>query len=86
MVAIQMALHYLLDLPLNLFQVVICVDSKAALIALNSLKKKNRAEIVIEIQHLILIHYLTLRGINVHLCWVPSHCGILGNEQVDKSC
>ena len=37
---------------------------------------------IFEIKHLI--HYLKTRGTRVNFCWVPSHCGIYWNEEVDR--
>ena len=32
---------------------------------------------------LLLYHRLTLSGLIIHFLWVPSHCGIIGNETAD---
>ena len=34
---------------------------------------------------LLLHHRLTVSGLIVHFLWVPSHCGIIGNETADSS-
>ena len=81
--AILMALHYLVDLPQTLFQTVICVDSKSVLTALQSYNDKTRPEMIIEISHLV--NSLILRGTDLCFCWIPSHCGIFGNEWVDRA-
>ena len=78
-----MALSHLVDLPLNIVQVVFCVDSLSVLSALNSVKSTTRSEIVLEIQHLI--HFLYSKGTLVNFCWIPSHCGIYGNECCDRA-
>ena len=82
LVAIVMALNYLLDLPFAVFRVVFCVDSKSVLQSLQIPDSKNSHVIVSEVKHLI--HLLICKGTEVTLCWVPSHCGILGNELADK--
>ena len=82
LVAIQMALNYLVDLPITILQVVLCVDSQSVISAIKSSQPSVRPELILEIQHLA--HFLTLRGTNIHVCWVPSHCGIFGNEWVDR--
>ena len=69
---------------MNLFQVVLFVDSESVLKALNSPNENSRAEIIImEIEHLI--HYLASKGTDIHFCWIPSHSGIFGNECADKA-
>ena len=80
--AIIMALKYLIDFPHTVFQVVFCVDSKSVLQTLNSSNANTRAEMVLEIKHLV--HYLILRGTDINFCWVPSHCGIFANDWVDR--
>ena len=80
--AILMALHYLVDLPQSLFQAVICVDSKSVLMALQSNNVNCRPEMIFEIKHLA--NSLILKGTNLSFCWIPSHCGIFGNEWVDR--
>ena len=83
LIAIQMALSYLIDLPITLLQIVLCVDSQSVISALKSSKHTVRPELILEIQHLA--HSLAVKGTNVHFCWVPSHCGIFGNEWVDRA-
>ena len=83
LVAVKMALNYLLDQPINFIQVVICVDSQSVLSAIQSSQNKIRPNLIFEIKHHI--HCLTLRGSVIQFCWVPSHCGIYGNEWVDRA-
>jgi ribonuclease HI len=83
LVAILMALNYIISIPFNIFQFLFCVDSKSVLYAIRSFNTKVRGEIIIEIN--TLIHYLRLRGSVVQFCWVPSHCGISSNELVDRA-
>jgi ribonuclease HI len=83
LVGILMALNYIVNIPINIFQVLFCVDSKSVLTALKSFSTKVRGEIIIEIN--ILVHYLRIRGTTVQFLWVPSHCGISPNEWVDKA-
>ena len=78
-----MAINHLVDLPINIIQAVFCVDSLSVLNALKSSNNTTRPEIILEIQHLI--HFLFLKGTVVHFCWVPSHCGIYGNECCDRA-
>ena len=81
--AILMALRYLVDFPRSLFQIVFCVDSKSVLYSLRSTDPKIRAELIIEIRHLI--HSLIIRGTNVSFCWIPSHCNIFANDWADRA-
>ena len=83
LVAILMALHYLQELKVTPYQILFCVDSKSVLQSLLSLKLKVRSEIILKIRHLI--HVFFEKGIAIRFCWVPSHCGILHNEIVDRA-
>eukprot|EP00745_Piridium_sociabile_P029215 TRINITY_DN4763_c0_g2_i1.p1 TRINITY_DN4763_c0_g2~~TRINITY_DN4763_c0_g2_i1.p1 ORF type:complete len:255 (-),score=-4.74 TRINITY_DN4763_c0_g2_i1:332-1096(-) len=83
LVAILMALNYILSVPINVCKILLCVDSKSVLQAIRSRNLKTRLEMTIEIKHVI--HLLSLRGIGVTFCWVPSHCGIYSNEWVDQA-
>lgn len=62
--------------------IVILSDSKSSLQALCS-KSKNRREMSMEIE--LLVHKLSQRGWTVSFQWIPSHCGIKGNEIVDQA-
>ena len=83
LLAILMALRYLLDVPLNFYSLLFCVDSKSVLQSLESINPKNRIEIITEIK--LLIHNLIIRGTTVQFCWIPSHCLIFGNEWADRT-
>ena len=83
LVAILMALHYTLYLLVSIFQVLVCVDSKSVLNALESLNMRVRAEIVLGTSHSI--HFLAVRGTIIDFCWIVSHCGIFHNELVDRA-
>ena len=78
-----MAVNYILDFPLNIFQILLCVDSKSVLYALQSKGRKKTSSIILEIKYVI--HLLTLRGLHVTFCWVPSHVGFLYNEWADRA-
>ena len=54
-----------------------CTDSRSAVLAIVSLN--NRNSIVQRVRNRI----VTLNR-QVYLCWVPSHVGVRGNEDVDK--
>jgi len=81
--AILMALNYFVPLLHKDLKIVLCVDSKSVLCALNSLNQNTRLEMITEIKHVV--HLLSLKGIIVTFCWVPSHCGIIANEWVDRA-
>ena len=82
MFAIVMALSYCNDYPQDLSDIVILSDSKSALQAIDS-KSKNRREMSLEIE--LLVHQLKLKGHSVSFQWIPSHCGVKGNEIVDRA-
>ena len=82
LVAILMALNFLLDLAVSVYQVLICVDSKSVLSSLQSINLCAKIGIVSEIK--TLIHLLTLKGTYVTFLWIPSHCGIYGNDWADR--
>ena len=67
----------------HFFQVLVCVDSKSVLNALESLNMRVRAEIVLGTSHSI--HFLAVRGTIIDFCWIVSHCGIFHNELVDRA-
>ena len=83
LVAIVMALQYLVDLPFSLFRVLLCVDSKSVLQSIECSHSNPSHAIVNEVWHLI--HLLSCKGTDITFCWVPSHCGIFGNELADRS-
>ena len=83
LIGIIQALEYLVDFPKFKTKAVFFVDSKAVLYAMESFSLKTRPELIIQANHLI--HSLIMKGIDVSLCWIPSHVGIYGNESADKS-
>ena len=83
LMAILMALNFVVLFPKTIFQILFCVDSKGVLYAMKSFSLKIRSEMIMEISHLI--HILSLRGSDITFCWIPSHCGLYYNEKVDKA-
>ena len=77
-----MALSYLCNIQLAIYNFVICVDSKSVLCALKSWNCKMRGDIFYEVKYLI--HCIMYKGIGIECCWVPSHCGLYWNEISDK--
>ena len=73
-----MALSYIVNLPVALFNILFCVDSRAMLYSLNSTDSKEKSDIIYEIKHLV--HCLNITGTGVTFCWIPSHCGLTFNE------
>lgn len=77
LVGILMALEWISDVQPT--QVCILSDSMSALEAISVLAPTNN--IVSEIQHTV--YSLHVQGIQVFFEWVPSHCGLFGNEGAD---
>ena len=77
-----MALNYICNIQLAIYNFVICVDSKSVLCALQSWKCKMSGDIFYEVKYLI--HCIMYKGIGIEFCWVPSHCGLYWNEISDK--
>ena len=80
--AILMALSYICNIQLAIYNFVICVDSKSVLCALKSWNCQMRGDIFYEVKYLI--HCIMYKGIGIEFCWVPSHCGLYWNEISDK--
>ena len=80
--AILMALNYICNIHLAIYNFVICVDSKSVLCALKSWNCKMRGDIFYEVKYFI--HCIMYKGIGIEFCWVPSHCGLYLNEISDK--
>ena len=66
---------------LSKYRFIICVDSLSALQAIEHKNIQN--PIVLDI--MTQLHNLTLKGMIVVFCWVPSHVDIPGNEKADKA-
>ena len=62
---------------------LICVDSKAALLAIQNTSVKQREKLIHGIQ--ILIHRMINKNHAITFLWVPAHIGITGNEKADKA-
>ena len=77
--AIKNALNYILNHNIN--NTVIYSDSLSALQAINSFCLKQ--PIITEIK--VLINKLLENNLYTILCWIPSHVGLKGNEEADKS-
>ena len=77
-----MALNYICNIQLAIFNFLICVDSKSVLYALKNWDCKLREDLFYELKYLM--HCIMYRGIGIELCWVPSHCGLYWNEVSDK--
>ena len=83
LMAILMALNYLVTVSFDIYNIVFYVDSKSVLLALKHWNCKVRKDIIFEIK--FLIHCFALKGIGVNFCWIPSHCGLFWNELADFS-
>ena len=80
--AIMMALELICNTSIDLYSIVVCVDSKSVLSSLQSWTSNCRRDLLYEIR--FLVHCIKSRGINVTFCWVPSHLGLYWNEVSDK--
>ena len=76
--AIHLAAQIIKDKHYDNF--VIFSDSLSALQSLQDRSTKN--PISRKLQHVL--HDLSVSK-TIHMCWIPSHCGILGNERADKA-
>ena len=83
LIAIQQALLFLQSTHIHNQKCLLCVDSKSALQILQKSYSQIRPTLIYNIQRSI--HDLAIDNVKVTFCWVPSHCGIIGNETVDKA-
>ena len=83
LVGIMMALEYILTLPMAILSIVMLVDSKSVLQSLDSFNANSRPDFLYEIYYLL--YCISLKGTIVDFCWIPSHCGIKGNEMADRA-
>ena len=78
--AISMALNYYQHMGPVHHDVVVYSDSMSCVQAIEGEDTENPF-----ICHIMnLLWSLSHRGTRVHFCWVPKHCGIVGNERVDQ--
>ena len=77
--AIKNALRYIYDNNIN--HTVLYSDSLSALQAINSYSLKN--PLITEIK--VLLSKMIENSSSIILCWIPSHIGLKGNEEADKS-
>ena len=80
--AILKALDFINDCPKSITSVIIFTDSLSSIQALQ-IPGTSRTELIYEI--LFLIHQIHLKNTHVTVAWIPSHCGIHGNEVVDHA-
>ena len=79
--ALRAALRATAELPITEQQITICTDSQAALRLLESGPAAQTTTLGAEVWSSLLA--LREAGHSVHLQWVPSHCGLVGNERAD---
>ena len=77
-----MALNFISNIQLAIFNFLICVDSKSVLYALQNWDCKMRRHIFYEVKYLI--HCIMSRSIGIEFCWVPFQCSHYWNEISDK--
>jgi ribonuclease HI len=80
--AILMALSFISLIQKSFYNILICVDSISVLKSIQNWNCKIRTEMIFDIKYLI--HEIRTAGIGIDFCWVPSHCGIFGNEIADR--
>ena len=79
-IAITLALNYYQHMGTVHHDVVVYSDSVSCLQAIEDEDTENHL-----ICHIMnLFWFLSDRGTCVRFCWIPSHCGIEGNEGVDE--
>ena len=76
-----MALNFISNIQLAIFNFLICVDSKSVVYVLQNWDCKIRRDLVYEGKHLI--YCIMFRGIGIEFC-LPSHCGFYWNELSDE--
>ena len=77
--AIILCLDWINEQNIQLYTgLVIFSDSLSAILAIKNSKEES---MVTEI--LILCTHLRYKGININFEWIPSHCGIIGNDKAD---
>ena len=85
LVALRAALQQVADLPTpdqgRDQNIIICLDSMAALTLLSAGAATQTTTIGAEVWRLL--RGLAGRGQSVHFQWVPAHCGVTGNERAD---
>ena len=82
MVALQAALSYLRDNPAHEDDpIVVCTDSQSALAALREGPAAQSSPLGIGIWSAL--RELSAGGRRIYLQWIPSHCGLSGNERAD---
>jgi ribonuclease HI len=80
--AIYMACSFLNNMPSPPFKVVIFTDSKSNVLAIQN-NTRNRNNLIQEIY--LLNHQILTKGTDFKIVWIPSHCGIKGNDMADKA-
>ena len=79
LLAIIMALSWIENK--NLQDVVICSDSRAALVSIMNFKSSCRLDLLFEVFHAL--HRISHKGMHVNFLWVPAHADVEGNEVAD---
>ena len=84
LMALRAALQHLLQHPAHEEDpVIFCTDSQAALAVLRQGPAEQREQLAVEVWE-ALTRLSAGGGRRLHLQWVPSHCGLRGNERADE--
>ena len=84
LMALRAALQHLLQHPAHEEDpVIFCTDSQATLAVLRQGPTEQREQLGVEVWE-ALTRLSAGGGRRLHLQWVPSHCGLRGNERADK--
>ena len=80
--AITLALDYYRHMDAVRHDVVVCSDSVSCLQAIEGEDTEN--SFIFHIMNVLWLLSDKGKGTHVRFCWIPSHCGIEGNERVDQ--
>ena len=83
LVGIQQALLFIHNTNRDWRNILLCVDSKSALLALKSSFNSIRESLINDIKNLV--NDLMTTGYDIVFFWIPAHIGLIGNELADRA-